>query len=1071
MTSLSHALRQELARLVDPLASAAESEHGWTLLLQLVGHTAETAERPELRTALQGLSGVAAQVEQLDDASLTSWEGLQRVLDTGSAAMTALRELEAGVGDAALATLLEDLGLELTEQLVALYLRRYHPRLFRAAAVLTLVEPSDRSDPEPAVVDGDAFVRSAWARDRLRLDRLQPLLQDPWTTLGAEYFPHGLAAAADAHACAARLFPLLGAALGAAGLSWLTDVRSLVPDPPRQPPSDADLGDHLSQPPPPPEDWPPPDLTAYYVSTQPRLVVIVPQASTETSAGAARLALEVLASSTQHPGAVAGLIVGLLGSLKWTEQRGSWRITVTSEGEVPAFVVGPSGFALAPTTSPVLGASAQLEVERIAATAGGPAFVFGSDTGTRVEARSLKLNGSLELAPAEQSLALTVAASSAKLVIAPGDGDGFLQSVLPSEGLSIDFDLGITVSSARGIEIAGGAGLEAALPVHLSLGPLGSIDAILIDLVARDDGIRGHAACALTLRLGPVGMSLDRIGLEATMTFPQAGGNLGVANLELGFAEPTGLGLSVDAGPVSGGGFLFYDPVQEQYAGALQLEFSGIALKAVGILTTRLPGGVSGFSLLVIVSAEFTPVQLGLGFTLNGVGGLLGVNRVAAVEPLRAGLRSEALGAILFPSDPVGHAQELVATISTVFPPALGRYVFGPTARIGWGTPTLVTIDIALVLELPAPVRLIILGRLRALLPDEQAQVVRLQMDVLGVVDFDRREAAADAVLVDSRIASFTLTGAMAMRLCWGPDSTFLLAVGGFHPRFLPPPGFPRLERVAVALASGDNPRLRLDAYLAVTSNTLQFGARLDLSVRAGGFGVAGFLSFDALLQQEPLSFLVDIAGSLAVTADGHTLLSVTLKLTLSGPQPWHAKGRASFSILFFDVSVGFEITIGDQGPPALPPPIEVAPILLAALNDPRSWSAQLPTGGDALVTLRGLPATTEILAHPHGTLQVRQRQVPLDQPLERFGGDVPAGPNLFRIGTATLAGGPAQTQPLEDLFAPAQYQNLTDDQKLNQPSFTPMHSGAQIGQHDLTTGTPLPVELSYEKVTIPAAA
>jgi hypothetical protein len=372
------------------------------------------------------------------------------------------------------------------------------------------------------------------------------------------------------------------------------------------------------------------------------------------------------------------------------------------------------------------------------------------------------------------------------------------------------------------------------------------------------------------------------------------------------------------------------------------------------------------------------------------------------------------------------------------------------------------------VLELPAPVRLLVLGRLRALLPEEQAPVVRLQMDVLGVVDFDRREAAADAVLVDSRIASFALTGQMAMRLCWGPDSTFLLAVGGFHPRFLPPAGFPRLERVAVALASGDNPRLRLDAYLAVTSNTLQFGARLDLSVRAGGFGVAGFLSFDALLEQEPLGFVVDIAGSLAVTAGGHTLLSVTLKLTLSGPEPWHAKGRASFSILFFDVSVGFELTIGDQGPPALPPPVEVAPILLAALNDPRSWSALLPTGGDALVTLRALTQTAEILAHPHGTLQVRQRQVPLDRALERFGGDTPTGPNLFRISTATLAHSPAQTQPLQDLFAPAQYQNLTDDQKLSQPSFTPMHSGAQIGQHDVACGTPLSVQVDYEQTTIP---
>ena len=107
--------------------------------------------------------------------------------------------------------------------------------------------------------------------------------------------------------------------------------------------------------------------------------------------------------------------------------------------------------------------------------------------------------------------------------------------------------------------------------------------------------------------------------------------------------------------------------------------------------------------------------------------------------------------------------------------------MIGPTARIGWGTPTLVTIDVALVLELPAPVRLIILGRLRALLPDEQVALLRLQMDVVGEIDFDRREAAATAVLVDSRLASFPLTGAMAMKINWGDKPAFLLAVGGFN--------------------------------------------------------------------------------------------------------------------------------------------------------------------------------------------------------------------------------------------------------------------------------------------------
>ena len=310
----------------------------------------------------------------------------------------------------------------------------------------------------------------------------------------------------------------------------------------------------------------------------------------------------------------------------------------------------------------------------------------------------------------------------------------------------------------------------------------------------------------MTVHLGPVDVSIDGVGVRAVTSFPAGGGNLGVADLDVGFKAPTRLGLSVDAGPVTGGGFLVFDHERGEYAGEIYLQFEEIAVRAIGLLTTHLPGGQPGFSLLVIVSAEFPPVQLGLGFMLVGVGGLLGINRTVAVEALRAGLKTGALGAVLSPPDPKANVGQLVASLAGLFPPAAGRHVFAPTARIVWGSPTLITIELALVLELPAPVRLVALGRLRALLPDEHEAIVRIQVDVLGVIDFDRAEAAVDATLVDSRLAQFALTGDMALRMSWGAQPSFLLAVGGFHPRFAAPPGFPALERVAVALAERRQP-------------------------------------------------------------------------------------------------------------------------------------------------------------------------------------------------------------------------------------------------------------------------
>jgi len=373
------------------------------------------------------------------------------------------------------------------------------------------------------------------------------------------------------------------------------------------------------------------------------------------------------------------------------------------------------------------------------------------------------------------------------------------------------------------------------------------------------------------------------------------------------------------------------------------------------------------------------------------------------------------------------------------------------------------------VLELPAPVRLVALGRLRAVLPDEREAVVRLQVDVLGVIDFDRREAAVDATLVDSRLAQFALTGDMALRMSWGARPSFLLAVGGFHPRFAAPPGFPALERVAVALAGGDNPKLRLEAYLALTSNTVQFGARVDLAARAGGFSVAGFLSFDALVALAPLAFVVDVAARLAVKAGGHTILSVSLALTLSGPRPWRARGRASFSILFFDVSFGFDVTIGDDAPPALPAPVDVAPLLLAALADARAWSAPLPAGAAALVTLRAPEPGTAVLAHPFATLQVRQRVAPLERTLERFGTSVPSGATRFKITLATIGGVRTTLTGLRDRFAPAQFTALSDDAKLSAPSFEEMTSGAALGADGYVTGAAVTVGVVYEQLLVTA--
>ncbi|MBK6715369.1 MAG: hypothetical protein IPG57_09810 [Burkholderiales bacterium] len=200
---------------------------------------------------------------------------------------------------------------------------------------------------------------------------------------------------------------------------------------------------------------------------------------------------------------------------------------------------------------------------------------------------------------------------------------------------------------------------------------------------------------------------------------------------------------------MSGGGDLFFNQTEEQYGGIVQLSIKKkIALSAIALITTRLPSlppGQKGFSLLLIITAEFPPLPLGFGFTLNGIGGLIGINRTMMLEPLRNSVRDRSIEGILFPQNPLANASSLVASLQRIFPPAEGRYVFGPMVKVGWGPTQLITIEAALILELPSPLRLVLLGRMRAVLPDKVAPVVDLRLDVVGVLDFDRGEASIDA--------------------------------------------------------------------------------------------------------------------------------------------------------------------------------------------------------------------------------------------------------------------------------------------------------------------------------------
>jgi hypothetical protein len=614
------------------------------------------------------------------------------------------------------------------------------------------------------------------------------------------------------------------------------------------------------------------------------------------------------------------------------------------------------------------------------------------------------------------------------------------------------------------------------LPTLKSIGPV-QFQYLLLRLSSRNGSnvpiLEFEASAGLNIKLGPVVASIDRVGSLLTLDFSHEHKNLCFVDVSFGFKSPAGVGLTIDAEVLHGGGFLSFDPQQGQYAGAVHLEMQGgIAVQALGLITTRLPDGQKGFSMIVVITAEgFKPIPLGFGFMLAGIGGLLAIHRTTNEEAIQAGIRTQTLEALLAPTDPVRNAPQYLSALNAVFPPAHGHYLFGPIVHITWGTPPLATIRLALIFEFGARTRALMVGHLSAILPKKDLDLIRLQMYVAGGIDFDQERAFLDAVLHDSRLLNtYVITGEMRMRMRWGQNPSFALAIGGVHPDFMPPPGLEQMPRLAIVLADSDNLKIRCEAYFAITSNTVQFGAHVHLFAKKSKFSVEGLAGYDVLIQFNPFHFVATIEARLQLKCFDQNLFMVSFKGELSGPRPLHVRGKATFKIWIFRKSVSFDTTLIEGERPPLPAATDVATLLREALSQPSSWSASLPRALSQLVSLRETADTGLIRAHPLGLVTIKQNVVPLNLLITRFGTtSIAGGPQEFRFQRLQVGTRDVSTKPVRDHFAPAQFREMSDDEKLSSPSFEMLEAGVQVAAPETQHGPPLTTVVEYEEKIIPA--
>ena len=584
---------------------------------------------------------------------------------------------------------------------------------------------------------------------------------------------------------------------------------------------------------------------------------------------------------------------------------------------------------------------------------------------------------------------------------------------------------------AKLVELLGGAAAARARLAQVAAEPIREIGLGFLADAARpfvEQALEARRELEAALRVGPVTLDLGAVAASV------AGGRV------VGLLPIDSLHLDFNAGALraSGSGFL-----RENEAGGLLSGNLGVAKVTVAGLIAQHDGLLG---VLALLRAEFRPtgIQLGLGFSLDSIGGIVGVHRTADVDELRRRLvDGSATEALFGGSTTASGVRATLETLAAVFPVARDRVVVGPTFRLGWlnvGGTSLVHLDLGVILTLP-DARVLLPGRAVLEVAGPGTPLVHLRADMLGVVDVPGKRLTIDAALVDSQVlGSFRIGGTAAAYLTWGDQPVAVLTVGGFFPGFDPAPAqIAPQQRISLSLTS-PLPGLRLSAegYAAAAAGTLQFGGSITAGYDIGIAAIRGSVYGDAIIQLSPLYAEVRVGGGVAIEALGVDLLEVNCHGTLTGPGPLTLTLTATAKILWEEVGGTARFTLSSEGGADLAPADLIADVVKRELN--RSSNAMPEEGGDPQVVPRR-PASPPALplVPARGGVVWRQDRFPLGVPVEKADGRKLAAPATVHLDPP--AGGSMHEEPL----ATAMFLDLTTAEVLALGPYQRNHVGYRI--------------------------
>lgn len=385
-----------------------------------------------------------------------------------------------------------------------------------------------------------------------------------------------------------------------------------------------------------------------------------------------------------------------------------------------------------------------------------------------------------------------------------------------------------------------------------------------------------HISFNATMELGPIAFTLIGFGLNMEIT------SLDFRHISMKAPSLEGFSVAFEKKPLTIAGIIRHgsDPGLEYYAGGLIIGWTPYQLEAAGFYGKATPQNGSTSFVSVFVFARLDGPLVTLEFAeISGVTGGFGYN---------SSVRTPTADQItLFPfinQDQLGSAKDAMEALQRLTDPTQAGW-FQPVPDTYWAAAgmkidafQMIALDAVVVVQFGNSIKLGIFGVALVDIPDSLSdfKFAHVELGIAIVVDFDLGVMKVEAQLSPRSFIlhpSCKLTGGFALYYWFDAPhadkdnvGSFVFSLGGYHPAFKVPLGWPVPDRLGIAWSLGSNLSIKGEAFFAITPKVCMGGGRLRASYSAGPIE-AWFDAFaNFLIQYQPFHFTAEMRITVGVS-------------------------------------------------------------------------------------------------------------------------------------------------------------------------------------------------------------